>query len=85
MVYNSTLFSSPLVLLSNQDLRGFRLPRFFMCPHINSVNQGMPVYNLIKTQLVEILSVIAFLLFFHKISYKLWKNPNFLYIFDAHL
>ena len=36
-VYISILFSSPLVLLSNLDLRGFR------CPHINSVNRGMPV------------------------------------------
>ena len=41
-----------------------------MCPHINSVNQGIPVYNLIKTQLVEILSVIAFLLFFHEVFIK---------------
>ena len=41
-VYNSILFSSPLVLLSNLDLHGFCFPRFFMCLHINSVNQGMP-------------------------------------------
>ena len=42
-IYNGILFSSPLrplVLLSNLELRGFRFPRFFMCPHINSVNQG---------------------------------------------
>ena len=42
-VYNSIIFSSPLVLLSNLDLRGYRFPCFFMCPHINSVNRGMPV------------------------------------------
>ena len=42
-VYNSILFSSPLVLLSNLDLRGFRFPPFFLCPHINGVNRGMPV------------------------------------------
>ena len=29
--------------LSNLDLRGFRFSRFFMCPHINSVDRGMPV------------------------------------------
>ena len=46
-VYNSILFSSPLVLLSNLDLRGFRFPLFFMCPHINGVNRGMPVVCLI--------------------------------------
>ena len=33
-VYNSILFSSPLVLLSNLDLRGFPFPRFFyVSPH----------------------------------------------------
>ena len=37
------LFSSPLVLLINRDLRGFLFSAFFMCPHIDSVNQGMPV------------------------------------------
>ena len=42
-VYDSHLFSSPLVLLSNHDLHGFCFPRFFMCPHINSVNRGMSV------------------------------------------
>ena len=43
-VYNSILFSSPLVLLSNLDFRGFRFPRFFhVSPDINSVNRGMPV------------------------------------------
>ena len=32
--YNSILFSSPLVLLSNLDLRGFSFPRFFyVSPH----------------------------------------------------
>ena len=48
-VYNSILFSSPLVLLGNLDLRSFCLPCFFMCPHINSVNRGMPVYHVIIT------------------------------------
>ena len=43
-VYNSILFSSPLVLLSNLDLHGFWFPWFFICPHINSVNQGIPVH-----------------------------------------
>ena len=33
-VYNSILFSSPLVLLSNLDLRGFRFPQiFYVSPH----------------------------------------------------
>ena len=39
-VYNSILFSSPLVLLSNLNLRSFC---FLRCPYNNSVNQGMPV------------------------------------------
>ena len=42
-VYNAILFSSPLVLVSNLDLRGFCFRVFFMYPHINSVNRGMPV------------------------------------------
>ena len=43
-IYNSILFSSPLVLLSiNLDLRGFCFRCFFLCPCINSVNQRMPV------------------------------------------
>ena len=42
-VYNPILTSSPLVLLSNLDLRGFCFRGFFLCPHINSVNWGMPV------------------------------------------
>ena len=33
-VYNSILFSSPLVLLSNLDLRGFCFHVFFMCAPI---------------------------------------------------
>ena len=38
-VYNSILFSSPLVLLRNLDLCGFCFPQFFLCvSHINSVN-----------------------------------------------
>ena len=45
--YNSILFSSPLVLISNLDLHGFLFLRFFLCPHINSVNQGMPVNKLL--------------------------------------
>ena len=40
-IYNSILFFSLLVLLSNLDLCGFY---FFGCPHINSVNPGMPVH-----------------------------------------
>ena len=59
-VYNSILFSSPLVLLSNLDLGGFlelvdtnpmvfATAVFFMCPHINSVNQGMPVIPELNT------------------------------------
>ena len=43
VVDNSILFSSSLVLLINLDLRGFCFRIFFMCPHINSVNRGMPV------------------------------------------
>ena len=42
-VYNSILFSSLLVLLSNLDLRDFCFRGFFWCPHINSLNRGMPV------------------------------------------
>ena len=42
-VYNSILFSSLLVLLSNLDFRGLCLLGFILCPHINSVNRGMPV------------------------------------------
>ena len=40
VVYNSILFSSPLVLLSNLHSLS---KVFFMCPHINSVNRGMHV------------------------------------------
>ena len=43
-VDNSILFSFPLVLLSNFDLRGFCFRGFFLDPHINSVNRGMPVF-----------------------------------------
>ena len=47
VVYNSILFSSPSVLLRNLNLRGFRFPHFFfMCPHVNSVNRGMPVVQI---------------------------------------
>ena len=42
-VYNSILFSSPLVLLSNLDLRVSASAVFHLGPHINSVNRGMPV------------------------------------------
>ena len=42
-VYNSILFSFPLVLVSNLDLHRSHFLQFFMCPHINSVNRGMPV------------------------------------------
>ena len=40
-VYNSILFSSSSVLPPR--LTRFLLPLFFKCPHINSVNEGMPV------------------------------------------
>ena len=43
MVYNSILFSSLLLPLSNLDFQGFCFPGFFMCPYNNSVNRGMPV------------------------------------------
>ena len=43
-VYDSILFSSPLLQRSNLDLRGFCFRVFFLCLHINSVNRGMPVY-----------------------------------------
>ena len=45
--YISILFSSPLVLLSNIDLRGFCFRVFCVCPHINSVNREMPALNFI--------------------------------------
>ena len=41
-VHSSILFSFPLVLLSNLNLRGFLLPQFFICPHIIRVNREMP-------------------------------------------
>ena len=44
-VHNSILFSSPLVLVSNLDLCGFCSAAFILCPHINSVNPGMPVHR----------------------------------------
>ena len=37
-VYNAILYSFPLVLLSSLDLGSFCFLRFFMSPHINSVN-----------------------------------------------
>ena len=43
-VYDSILFSSSLALLSNLNLQDLYVPRFFMCPPINSVNRGMPVH-----------------------------------------
>ena len=48
VVYNSIQLSSPLVLLSNRDLRCFRFPRFFYVSHINSINRGMPVFVFIS-------------------------------------
>ena len=42
--YNYILVSSPLVLLSSLDLRGFCFSGFFWCPQINRVNRGMTVY-----------------------------------------
>ena len=35
-VYNSILFSSPLILLSNLDLRGFASAGFFCVPTLTS-------------------------------------------------
>ena len=52
-VYNSILISSPLVLLSNLDLRGFCF-RFFMCPYINRVNPGMPVLYYIQCNMLSL-------------------------------
>ena len=49
-VYNSILFSSPLVLITNLDFRGFASPVFLFCPHINCVNRGMP---LLVTEITE--------------------------------
>ena len=47
-VYNSILFSSPLVLLSivTAIYAVFASAVFILCPHINSVNRGMPVFFL---------------------------------------
>ena len=42
-VYNSILFSFPLVPLNNLDFCSFCFRGLFLCPHINSVNRGMPV------------------------------------------
>ena len=66
-VYNSILFSSPLVLLSNLNLRGFLFPRFFMCPQIKSINWGMPVPK--KNQFV----------IWPKIKYK-WQGINSIFL-----
>ena len=42
VVYNSILFSSPLVLLCNLDFYAvFSFRGFFMCPHINIVNRAI--------------------------------------------
>ena len=45
--YNSILFSSPLVLKSNLDLRGFYFRGFLGGLHINS-NRGMPLHPSIR-------------------------------------
>ena len=42
--YNSTLFSSTLVLLVTSIYAVFASAVFVLCPHIVSVNQGMPVH-----------------------------------------
>ena len=42
-VYNSILFFTPLVILSNIGYMVFASTGFLWCPHINSVNRGMPV------------------------------------------
>ena len=67
VVYNSIIFSSPLVLLSNLDLRRFWFSRFFMCPHINSVKRGMPVFPCLNYYV----KVFALLFWF-------WKFKSFL-------
>ena len=41
--YDPILFSSPLVLQSNLNLRSFGFRAACVCPHINSINGGMPV------------------------------------------
>jgi hypothetical protein len=59
-VYNSILFSSPLVLLSDLDLRGFHFRIFFsMFPHINILNRGMLVllFNQTSNKLLNILTI----------------------------
>ena len=47
-VYNSILFSFPLVLISNLHLHCFCFRGFFLCPHINSVYRGMPVIRFLR-------------------------------------
>ena len=43
-VHNSILFSSPLVLLKVISIYAVFASAFFLCPHINNINQGMPVF-----------------------------------------
>ena len=59
-VYNFTIYSFRLVPLSTLKLGGFHfLWGFFMCPHINSVNQGMPVIIKIMSEWLKYLKWIS--------------------------
>ena len=59
--YNSILFISPLVLLIVTSIYAvFALRVFFMCPHINSVNQRMPVHTVSTSDLPSPIDVIWF-------------------------
>ena len=40
LIYNSILFSSPLVLLSNLDLHGFSFRVFFLSPHYQCLSRN---------------------------------------------
>ena len=44
-IYNSILFSSPLVLLSNLALRSFCFRGFLFCVPTLIVDRGMPVHE----------------------------------------
>ena len=44
-VYNSILFSSPLVRKATLIYTVFAFYSLFVCPHINSVNQKMPAVS----------------------------------------
>ena len=65
-------FSSHLVLPSKLDLHGV----FFMCPHINSVNRGMPVLWNYQFFSVLLTNMIQFNLFATGRFQKLEQNLN---------